>query len=158
MPKRTEPSTQVAQPTPVVEEDRLGMLEAFAELVSERWGYYTARRLTSKDASEKTKEVSSKARDAAKAVKDTIEKLVKTPSPQLAKYVVEKREALTEKRKAVQAARKPYNEKMKPLADAIKYCDSIAIPDSLKELGKPVVPQFNVLPVIAKAIEQSKRK
>ena len=154
------PRRQVQAQTAVVvpAEDRLALLEAFAELISERWGYFTARRLTQKDMTEKTAVESKAAREISKAVGENVEKLIKTPSQEIAKVVVAKREALKEARKTLKDARQPFNLKMSPLAKAIKYCDSVAIPDSLKELGHAVVPRFSLSEWAQKAVEQTKKK
>jgi len=142
----------------VPQEDRLALLEAFAELVSERWGYFTARRLTQHDANEKTKVERKKSTEAAKAVTESVETLIKTPSEANSKKVITNRDSLKDARKVVANARKPFNEKIKPLASAVKYCDSVAIPDSLKELGHPIVPRFSLSEWATKAVEQTKKR
>ncbi len=154
MPKQPK----VAQETVQVAEDKLALLEAFAELVSERWGYFTARRLTQKDANEKTKEERKKSTEASKALTESIETLIKSPSEANSKKVTSCRDVLKDARKLIASARKPFNEKIKPLASAIKYCDSVAIPDSLKELGHPVVPRWSLSEWANKAVEQTKKK
>ena len=147
-----------AQTVQVPLEDRLALLEAFAELVSERWGYFTARRLTQKDANEKTKEERKTATEAAKSVTESIETLIKSPNEPNSKKVTSCRDVLKDARKVVAVAKKPFNEKIKPLASAVKYCDSVAIPDSLKELGHQVVPRFSLSEWATKAVEQTKKK
>lgn len=147
-----------AQTVQVPPEDRLALLEAFAELISERWGYFTARRLTQHDANEKTKEERKKATETAKAVAESIETLIKNPNEANSKKVAQNRDSLKEARKVVANAKKPFNEKIKILASAVKYCDSVAIPDSLKELGHTVVPRFSLSEWATKAVEQTNRK
>lgn len=146
------PTVQVPQ------EDRLALLEAFAELVSERWGYFTARRLTQHDANEKTKVERKTSTESAKAVTESIEALIKSPNDANSKKVSSCRDVLKDARKVVAVARKPFNEKIKPLVSAIKYCDSVAIPDSLKELGHPIVPRFSLSEWATKAVEQTKKR
>ena len=155
MPKQPKMEAQTVQ---VPQEDRLALLEAFAELVSERWGYYMARRLTQKDANEKTKEERKKATEASKALNEGIETLIKSPNEANSKKVTSCRDTLKDARKVVASARKPFNEKIKPLASAVKYCDNVAIPDSLKELGHPIVPRFSLSEWATKAVEQTKKK
>ncbi|MGD0495454.1 MAG: hypothetical protein ABSB28_05375 [Candidatus Bathyarchaeia archaeon] len=155
MPKPRQAQTEAVT---VPAEDRLELLEGFVNLVSERWGYLTARRLTQKDMNEKTATESKAAREISKAIGENVEKLIKTPSQEIAKVVVAKREALKDARTTLKDARKPFNEKMTPLASIIKYCDSVAIPDSLKELGHPVVPRFSLSEWAQKAVEQTKKK
>ena len=147
-----------AQAVQVPQEDRLALLDTFAELVSERWGYFIARRLVQKDASEKTKVERKAATEAAKAFAESIVALRKTPNEANAKLVAQKEEVAKDARKVVAAARKPFNEKIKPLASIVKYCDSVAIPDSLKELGHQVVPRFSLSEWATKAVEQTKKR
>ena len=147
-----------AQAVQVPQEDRLALLDTFAELVSERWGYFIARRLVQKDASEKTKVERKAATEAAKAFAESMVALRKTPNEANAKLVAQKEEVAKDARKVVANARKPFNEKIKPLASIVKYCDSVAIPDSLKELGHQVVPRFSLSEWATKAVEQTKRK
>ena len=155
-PKQT---AQVRTTTEVVPEvDRLALLEGFVTLVSERWGYFTARRLTMKDASEKTEKERKASTEASKAFAESIKSLRKTPNPANSQLVDKSEEALKGAKKVVKEARAPFNDKVKPLADAIKYCDSVAIPDSLKELGHPVVPQFKLSEWAQKAVAQTKQK
>jgi molecular chaperone DnaK (HSP70) len=142
----------------VPQEDRLALLETFAELISERWGYFTARRLTQKDANEKTKVERKTSTEAAKAVTESIEALIKSPNDANSKNVTSCRDVLKDARKVVANAKKPFNEKIKPLASIVKYCDSVAIPDSLKELGHPIVPQFKLSDWATKAVEQTKKR
>lgn len=150
--------TQALEPVVVPIEDRLALLDTFAELVSERWGYYTARRLIVKDASEKTQTEAKNAREKAKAVNQSVETLIKTPNEDNSEVVVTARDELKTARNALKEARKPFNEKMKPLASAVKYCDSVAIPDSLKELGHPIAPRFSLSEWAKKAVEQATKK
>jgi len=157
MPK--QPAQQSRTTTEVIPEvDRLALLEGFVTLVSERWGYHTARRLIMKDASEKTEKERKASTEASKAFAESIKTLRKTPIPANAQLADKKEEALKDARKVVKDARAPFNEKVKPLADGIKYCDSVAIPDSLKELGHPVVPQFKLSEWAQKAVAQTKKK
>ena len=156
MPKvKPETATVVEQEQ---QPSRLELLEAFADLVAEGFGYKTAKRLTQKDMSEKTQAEGKKAREAAKAVAESMETLIKAPTQETAKKVITARETLKDARKVVSEARKPFNEKMKPLASAVKYIDSVAIPDSLKELGKTVQPLFKLSTWAEKAVEQTKKK
>jgi len=152
------PKMEAQETVQVPQEDRLALLETFVELVSERWGYFIARRLVQKDASEKTKVERKAATEAAKAFAESIVALRKTPNEANAKLVAQKEEVAKDARKVVANARKPFNEKIKPLASIVKYCDSVAIPDSLKELGHPIAPRFSLSEWATKAVEQTKRK
>lgn len=147
----TEAVVVEGQPT------RLELLTGFVEVVSERFGYFMARRITQKDMTEKTKEEAKKAREVMKTIVDNVEKLIKNPEQETAETIIAKREELKEARKVLKEVRKPFNEKMKPLAQAIKYIDNVAIPDSLKELGYAVAPRFKLSDWVEKAVEQTKK-
>lgn len=156
MPKR-----QSAQSTQVTEEavpSKLDMLEAFAELVSERYGYFMARRLTQQDMAEKTKDETKAVREKAKQLSENITSYIESATDDLRTAIKANQKDLEAVRKTAATARKPFQEKIKPLAQAQKYCDAVAIPDSLKELGHPVAPRFNLSEWMGKALEQSKQK
>jgi len=148
--------TQTANSVPIA--DQQALQSAFVELVGERWGYFMARRMKTTEMSEKTKAESKTARDLANKVRDTIEELIKSPSEKLSAAIKTTREELKTARKALKDARKPYMEKITPLAKAIRYCDNVAIPDSLKELGHPVAPRFSLSDWAKQAIETKKKE
>lgn len=155
-PKQEQAQTEV--PTLEVPESKVDLRESFVDLVAERFGYSLARRLIVKDAGEKTQAERKKVTEASKAVTESIEALIKAPNEAKSRTVTEKREALKDARKVASEARKPFIEKAKPLAAAVKYCDNVAIPDSLKELGLAVAPRFKLSEWAQKAVEQTKRK
>jgi len=158
MQKQQAKPTQVTQQLPADVQKRLTELEGFLELTSQRFGYATARKLKQKEMNEKTTAEAKKAREISSSIVEQTEKLIKTPTEAIAKLIVTKREDLKEARKVLKDARKPYVEKITPLGKAVKYCDNVAIPDSLKELGKPVVPRFKLDEWIEKALAQAEKE
>lgn len=134
------------------------MLEAFAELVAERYGYFTARRLTQQDMSEKCKTEIEAVNAKRKAINENIEKLLEGEDPEARKTIKAETKELKTLKATADEAKKPYLEKIKPLAQAQKYADNVAIPDSLKELGHPVQPRFSLSDWMTKALEQTKQK
>ena len=134
------------------------MLEAFAELVAERYGYFTARRLTQQDMSEKCKVEVEAVNEKRKALNENIEKLLEAEDAEARSAIKVQAKELKTLKEAADTVRKPFLEKIKPLSQAQKYCDSVAIPDSLKELGHPVQPRFSLSDWMNKALEQSKQK
>jgi hypothetical protein len=134
------------------------MLEAFAELVSERYGYFMARRLTQQDMAEKTKDETKAVREKAKQLSENITSYINEPTDDLRTAIRANQKDVEALRKTAATARKPFQDKIKPLAQAQKYCDAVAIPDSLKELGHPVAPIFKLSEWMGKALEQSKQK
>jgi len=134
------------------------MLEAFTELVAERYGYFTARRLTQQDMSEKCKTEIEAVNAKRKAINENIEKLLEGEDAEARTAIKAETKELKTLKATADEAKKPYLEKIKPLAQAQKYADNVAIPDSLKELGHPVQPLFKLSDWMNKALEQTKQK
>jgi len=159
MTKRKAETVQIQEEAEVeVQPTKMDMLEAFAELVAERYGYFTARRLTQQDMSEKCKAEMEAVNAKRKAMNENIEKLLEAENEEARTAIHVQAKDLKTLKEEADTAKKPYLEKIKPLSQAQKYCDSIAIPDFLKELGHPVQPRFSVSDWMSKALEQSKQK
>lgn len=150
----TEPQAEVVPTEPT----RLDMLEAFTELVSERWGYWMGRRLVQQEMGEKCQNEIKAVREKSKALNENVEKLIEAEDPEVRTTIQTLRADLKRAKDAAGAARKPFQDKIAPLAQAQKYCDNVAIPDSLKELGHAVQPRFSLSKWVGKAVEQSKKK
>lgn len=134
------------------------MLEAFAELVAERYGYFTARRLTQQDMSEKCKTEIEAVNAKRKEINENIEKLLEGEDAEARSSIKAETKELKALKETADTVKKPFLEKIKPLAQAQKYADNVAIPDSLKELGYPVQPRFSLSDWMTRALEQSKQK
>jgi gas vesicle protein len=160
LPRKTQAQTvQVEEPVQVAQEPtRLDMLEAFAELVSERYGYYTARRLTQQEMSEAVKVESKAVSETLKALKKNVATYIDEPTDELRTTIKENQKTIEEQRKVLKEKKEPFMKKISPLAKATRYMDSVAIPDSLKELGKPIQPRFSLSKWITDALEASKKK
>ena len=155
MPKHGQRAETVLETAEVTKTD---MLEAFAELVAERYGYFTARRLTQQDMSEKCKVEVEAVNEKRKALNENIEKLLEAEDAEARSAIKVQAKELKTLKEAADTVRKPFLEKIKPLSQAQKYCDNVAIPDSLKELGHPVQPRFSLSDWMNRALEQSKQK
>ena len=107
---------------------------------------------------EKCKNEIKAAREKSKALNGSIEKLIKGEDPEVRAMIETQRADLKNAKEIAGEARKPFQQKIAPLAQAQKYCDNVAIPDSLKELGHPVTPRFSLSEWVGKAVEQNKRK
>jgi hypothetical protein len=134
------------------------MLEGFLELVGERFGYWMGRRLTQQEMSEKCKEEIKAVREKNKQLSENIEAFLETPTDDLKTTIKANQKDLASLRKVAAEKTKPFRDKIAPLAKAQKYCDNVCIPDSLKELGKPAVPRFNLSDWITKALETTQKK
>jgi len=148
------PKTKTEEPVPVV--DTQALREAFVELVAERWGYYVGRRVTQQDMATATKDQSKAVRDLAKKVNEAIEGYIAEPSDDLRTQILNGRKAVVEAKKTLKTARAPFMKKISPLAKAVRYCDNVAIPDSLKELGHAIQPRFSLSDWVQDAIKPKK--
>jgi len=153
---RKRQAAQTANSVPVA--DVQALTSAFVELVGERYGYWLARRMTQQDMAEKTKEQSKVARELAKTEHTKIEEFIENPSDEIKTVIVTTRASLKDARATLKEARKPFMEKITPLAKAVRYCDNVAIPDSLKELGHPVAPRFSLSDWAKEAIKPKKKQ
>jgi len=131
------------------------LLRGFRDLVGERFGYFLGRRLTQQDMTEKTEAE----RKAVAEVRSDIKKNLTTYIKKSDIKTYETRMAdLKSARETLNKASAPFREKISPLAKAQKYLDNVAIPDALKELGKPVQPRFALSEWITKTLAQAKKK
>jgi len=152
LPAKTK-ATQDAVP---VEVDRQALQEAFVELVGERYGYWVGRRLTQQEMATATKEQAKKVRELAKTVNTAIEEYIADANDDLKTQIINGRKTLADAKKTVKEARAPFMKKIAPLAKAVRYCDNVAIPDSLKELGHPIQPRFSLSDWVQDAIKPKK--
>jgi len=141
---------------PVV--DRQALQEAFVELVGERYGYWVGRRVTQQDMTTATKDQAKTVRDLAKTVNTVIEEYIADANDDLKTQIINGRKAVADAKKTLKTARAPFMKKMAPLAKAVRYCDNVAIPDSLKELGHPVQPRFSLSTWVQDAIAEKPKK
>jgi len=143
---------QVQIPKEVQEE--LSLLRGFRDVVRERWGYFLGRKLTGQEMNEKTKKERKAVTDARKAITgenlDNI--IINSDIAGYKKALVD----IKDKREIVSKLAKPFREKMSPLRKAQSYLDSVAIPDSLRELGTPVQPRFTLAKWVVDALETEK--
>jgi len=151
LPSKTKQET-------VPEVDMQALREAFVELVAERWGYYVGRRVTQQDMATATKDQRKAVSDLNKGVNKAIEEYIVEASDDLRTQIVNGRKAVAEAKKVLSTARAPFMKKMTPLAKAVRYCDNVAIPDSLKELGHPIQPRFSLSDWVQTAITQKPKK
>jgi len=152
------PKQKVVEAQAVEEVSRLDMLEAFAELVSERYGYYTARRLTQQEMNGAVKEEAKALRETRKTLNKSVASYIDEPDDGLRTAIHEAQKTIEEQRKVVKEKKAPFMKKISPLAKAQRYCDNVAIPDSLKELGHPMQPRFSLSKWVSDALEATKKR
>jgi len=139
-------------------EEELSMLRGFRDLIGERAGYFFGAKALTKTMSDATATERKAVTALGKTLKEATDKLMAEPNKQTAKAVKDTLDKMETARKANAKAREPHMAKINPLRKAVKYIDVVAVPDSLKEMGKPVTPRFSLSEWVAKAIEQKKQK
>ena len=132
------------------------MLEGFADLIAEQFGYKLAKKEVQKDVNEKTASDRKKFSEFGKTISEKVEELIETPTPEVAQAIKATRKERAHIAALLKKAREPYQEKVKPINSAIKYIEKVSVPDALHYLGKPVVPLFKVSEEIQNGIEQEK--
>jgi hypothetical protein len=135
---------------------RVAMLEGFADLVAEHYGYKLAKKETQKNMNEATAANRKKFSEAGKTISENVEKLIETPTVETAEAIKATRKERASIAALLKKARDPFTEKAKPINAAIKHIEKVAIPDALHYLGKTVVPRFTVSEEIQAGIEAEK--
>jgi len=143
---------------PVNGVSRIDLLEGFAELVGERFGYWMGRRMHQQEMSDKCKTELTAVRDKSKSLRGHVADLVEEEKPEVRDAIKAEQKELTGLRKTASEVTKPFRTKISELTKAVKYCDVVTIPDSLKELGKSVAPRFSLSEWVGKALEAAKNK
>jgi len=141
---------QLEAPQEVEVPEELVLLEGFRDLVGERYGYFLGRKIKAKQMNEETAEERKAVSDIRKTIAESIPDWIENAN--VKEYNAQKK-ALKDadaKRKKVQA---PFRKEITPLAKAVKYMDSTAIPDALKELGAEPTPRFSLSDYVKEAIE-----
>jgi hypothetical protein len=170
MPKKAEAQTVTVEAEAEVK--RLDLLEAFAELVAERFGYYTARKLKMAEMNEKTEAERKQASAMRKAISFRLkfdrknggysyeigDALREAMTSGNWEAYESKLKELSEVKKSIDNIATPYRKEMNSFNKALRYIDNVCIPDSLKELGHPIQPRFSLSDWVKKAIEQQRKR
>jgi len=133
-------------------EKEITLLRGFKDLVAERTGYMFGAKVLGKTMSEKTEAERKAVRTASKGLKDAVNQLIEEPTKPNSQAVQKSAKELEKARETNKEARKPHMQKISPLRKATRYIDTVAIPDSLKELGTPATPRFSLSDWAKKAI------
>lgn len=139
---------------PKAVEKELKMLRGFRDLAGERWGYYLGRKFIQVELTEKTEKERKAVAEARKAITgENLEEII--TNGDIVTYKKGLKD-IKDKREVFSKVAEPFREKMKPLRKAQNYIDSVAIPDALKELGKPVQRRFSLTKWVTEALEAEK--
>lgn len=137
-------------------EQELVLLRGFRDIVAERTGYYFGAKMLTKTMNEKTATERKAVREIGKTLRKAISDLIETPTKTNSQNVKKTQKQLEEARDKNKEARKPHLTKINPLRKAVRYIDTVAVPDALKELGKPAQPRFSLSDWVTKAIAPKK--
>ena len=144
---------EVVKTLPKEVQQQIKLLYGFRDLAHERWGYFLGRRMKQAEMSDATKVERKKVSEIRKEIADNLETYIQNSD--LDTYVSKTKE-LKDAREVVKKKSKPFRQKINPIAKAQKYLDTVAIPDALKELGKPVQPRFSLSKWITDAMKSEK--
>lgn len=144
---------QVQIPEEINEE--LTNLRGFRDLVGERWGYWVGARVKRQEMNDASEKERKSVREIRKDISDNLEQTIRDADIEGYQANIKK---LGEARKKVNEKTKPFREKITPLNRAVKFLDNVTIPDSLKELGKPITPRFTLSKYIEESLAAAKKK
>lgn len=155
--KKGQASTQQIV-LPAELEQSIKMKDNFIGMVCERYGYVVGRKTKVAEMNEATKGESKAAKEAREAASKAVETLIKTPNAANSQTVKDRREDIKTAADKLKSARKPFMEKISILGKAIRFCDSIAIPDAFKQLGVELKPRVELSKWCNEALEATKKK
>ena len=138
-------------------EEEMTMLRGLRDLMGERVGYFFGAKMLGKKMNEETETERTAVRETGKKLREAISTLIETPSKENAVAVLTAQKANVEASEVNSKVRKPHMKKINPLRKAFRYIDTVALPDSLKELGKPATPRFSLSKWVTEAIETKKK-
>ena len=136
-------------------QEELTNLRGFRDLVGERMGYWLGRRMKQAEMNDATKEERKAVREIRKEIRDNLEDYITTSN--IEEYHKQTKSLTVATAKVTKKA-KPFREKISPLTRAVKFLDTVAIPDALKELGTPVQPRFSLSDFVKAQLAQQKKK
>jgi len=130
----------------------------FIETVSERWGYYTAKRLIMGELMKATKDERAEVRQLGREVAEKIELFLNKPQKELREAIDSLRGRLAKVREVLREKSAPYYQRMRPLNKALSFLDKVVIPQQIETVtGKAVTPRYRVSKDILEAIKPKKK-
>lgn len=134
---------------------RITMLAGFRDMVGEREGYFFGAKIKRQEMNDATKEERKVATDLRKDFKKTIRVWVENGDVEAYDKALT---GIADAREVVTKKTKPFRAKINPLNRAVKFFDTVAIPDALSEMGTPVQPRFSLSKYITNQIEEYKKQ
>ena len=111
--------------------------------------------MTQADMNEKTTKERKVVRDIRDEVRDNLEEWITNSN--IDEYHKQTKLLKAARAKVTKKA-KPFRDKISPLTRAVRFLDTVAIPDALKELGTPVQPRFTLSDFVKAQLAQQKKK
>lgn len=152
------PNPELMQMTPELEQE-LTNLRGFRDLVHEKCGYWLGRKLKQKEMNEATEDERAVVTELRKEITGKkLKKLIEAGDMKaLQKAWKDTNDKLEPAREAVTKKSKSFRKKISPLTKAIKFMTTVAIPDALKQIGKPVQPRFNLSDFVKSQLAQQNK-
>lgn len=142
---------------PVEVAKELKLLRGFKDIVAERVGYMYGRSSLMGDMNKDTEKERKVASAQSKAVKENVETYIEAekPTADMRKNILTSRKTLKDARKTLKEAKAPHMKKISPLGKAVKYLDTVAVPDSLIEIdGQRPQARFSLSKWVTEALEK----
>jgi len=147
--------TQTTVQIPEEVQEELTNLRGFRDLVAERTGYMLGRKAKQAEMNEATKKERKKANEIRKTIRENIPQWIADANVE---EYEKQTKALADASKVVSEKSKPYREVINPLTKAIKFIDTVAVPESLKLLGVQPQPRFSLSDFIQAELEKQKKR
>jgi len=139
---------------PVEVQEELTNLRGFRDLVAERTGYMLGRKAKQAEMNLATKKERKKANDTRKTIRESIPQWIADAN--VTEYEKQTK-ALADASEIVSKKSKPFRTEISPLTKAVKYIDTVAVPESLKLLGVQPQPTFSLSDFMQAELEKQKK-
>jgi len=135
-------------------QEELTNLRGFRDLLAERTGYMLGRKAKQTDMNKATKTEREKANAIRIVIRKGIPKWIADSN--VTEYEKQTK-ALTDASAAVSKKSKPFRTEISPLTRAVKYIDTVAVPESLKLLGVKPEATFSLSDFMQAELEKQKK-
>ena len=147
------PAQQTVQ-IPAEVQEELTNLKGFRDLLAERTGYMLGRKAKQAEMNLATKKERKTATDIRKTIRESIPQWIADTN--VTEYEKQTK-ALEDASEIVSKKSKPFRTEISPLTKAVKYIDTIAVPESLKLLGIKPKATFSLSDFMQAELEKQKK-
>ena len=139
---------------PVEVQEELTNLRGFKDLLAERTGYMLGRKAKQTEMNDATKTERKTVSTIRNNIRENIPQWITDAN--VTEYEKQTK-ALADASKIVSEKSKPYRTEISPLTRAVKFIDTVAIPESLKLMGVKVQPRFSLSDFMQAELEKQKK-